>query len=157
MGARPHPGGGVGVSPGRRVVLDTGLAAFLAGFRSERELSASALAGAFWESHVAGQTVRQAANRGDTTPILYWRTASGPEVDPVIERAGATLVAIECRWKERPDPADSAGLRALESTEGKRVKEKMIVCRTKKAYRLADGTWVLGVADALKRLALGSE
>ena len=137
------------------VVLDTGLAAFLAGFRSERELAASALVGAFWESHVAGQIVRQAANRGDTTPILYWRTASGPEVDLVIERAGGTLVAIECKWKERPAPADSAGLRALESAEGKRVKEKIIVCRTKTAYKLADGTWVLGVADALKRLAAG--
>lgn len=88
---------------------------------------------------------------GGTTPVLYWRTASGPEVDLVIERAGGTLVAIECKWKERPDPADAAGLRALESAEGKRVKEKMIVCRTKTAYKLPDGTRVLGVADALKR------
>ena len=47
----------------------------------------------------------------------------------------------------------SAGLRALESAEGKRVQAKMIVCRTQAAYELADGTWVLGVADALKRLA----
>ena len=135
------------------MVLDTGLAAFLAGFRSAREVAVSALAGAFWESHAFGQIVRQAANHGDTTPILYWRTASGPEVDLVIERSAHSLIAIECKWKEHADSSDSAGLRALESAEGKRVKERIIVCRTKTAYRLADGTWVLSVADALKRLA----
>ena len=135
------------------VVLDTGLAAFLAGFRSAKELAAAALAGAFWESHVFGEIARQAANRGDTAPVLYWRTASGPEVDLVIERSGGAIVAIECKWKEHPDASDSAGLRALEAAEGRRVKEKMIVCRTRTRYRLADGTWVLSVADALERVA----
>ena len=134
-------------------VLDTGLEAFLAGLRSQRDLAASALAGAFWESHVFGEIARQAANRGDTTPIHFWRTASGPEVDLVIERSGGSLAAIECKWKEHPDSSDAAGLRGLEAAEGKRVKEKMIVCRTRAAYRLAYGTWVLSVADALKRLA----
>ena len=132
--------------------LDTGLAAFLAGFQSARELIASALVGAFWESHVFGQIVRQAASRADAAPVGYWRTAGGPEVDIVIERAGA-LLAIECKWKEHPGPADAGGLKALEATERGRVKQKMIVCRTKAAYRLADGTWVVSPSDALKRLA----
>ncbi len=35
--------------------LDTGLAAFLSGFESAESLFSSALAGAFWESHVAGE------------------------------------------------------------------------------------------------------
>ena len=48
-----------------------------------------ALVGAFWESHVLGQFLRQAASRGETTPVGYWRTAGGPEVDMVIERAGS--------------------------------------------------------------------
>jgi hypothetical protein len=62
-------------------------------------------------------------------------------------------VAIECKWKEQPEPADAAGLRAFETAFKGRVKEKMIVCRTKAAYKLADGTWVLDVAHALRRLA----
>lgn len=132
--------------------LDTGLAAFLAGFRSPRELASSALAGAFWESYVFGQIVRQAASRADAAPVNYWRTAGGPEVDVVIEHAGA-LTAIECKWKEHPAPADAGGLKALEAAEPGRVKQKMIVCRTKAAYRLPDGTWVVNPSDALKRLA----
>ena len=131
--------------------LDTGLAAFLAGFRSVRELTTSTLAGAFWESYVFGQILRQAASRADAAPVGYWRTAGGPEVDVVIERAGA-LFAVECKWKVHPGPADAGGLKALEAAEPGRVKQKMIVCRTKAAYRLPDGTWVLNLSDALKRL-----
>lgn len=134
------------------VFLDTGLAAFLAGYRSARELTESTLAGAFWESHVFGQILRQAANRAETAPVCYWRTAGGPEVDIVIERAGA-LTAIKCKWTEHPRPADADGLRALEAAEPGRVKRKMIVCRTSVTYRLPDGTWVMNTSDALKRLA----
>lgn len=132
--------------------LDTGLAAFLAGFRSARELTESALVGAFWESHVFGQILRQAASRAESAPISYWRTTGGPEVDMVIERAG-TLTAIECKWKEHPGPADADGLRALEDAEPGRVKHKMIVCRAKASFRLNDGTWVVNTSEALKRLA----
>ncbi len=132
--------------------LDTGLAAFLAGFRSERELTESALVGAFWESYVFGQILRRAASRAETNPVCYWRTAGGPEVDMVIDRAGA-LTAIECKWTEHPRPADADGLKALEAAEPGRVKQKMIVCRTKIPFRLPDGTWVVNTADALTRLA----
>ena len=134
------------------VFLDTGLAAFLGGFRSARELTESPLIGAFWESHVFGQIVRQAASRAETTPVCHWRTAGGPEVDTVIERAG-TLTAIECKWKEHPRDVDANGLWALEAAEPRRVKQKMIVCRPKASYRLSDGTWVVNTSEALKRLA----
>jgi len=129
------------------VFLDTGLAAFLAGFRSEADLLASSLAGAFWESHVFGQILRRAASRGEPASVRYWRTASGPEVDLVIEREGGTITAVECKWKERPDLADASGLRALEATEKERVREKIILCRTKASYKLADGTWVTNLMD----------
>jgi len=133
------------------VFLDTGLAAFLAGFRFERELTESALVGAFWESHVFGQILRQTASRAETTPVVYWRIAGGPEVDVVIEHAGV-LTAIECKWKEHPGSTDAGGLKALEAAEPGKVKQEMIVCRTRAAYRLADGTWVVNTSDALKRL-----
>jgi len=137
------------------VFLDTGLAVFLAGFRSEEDLFASSLAGAFWESHVFGQIVRQAASQGDSTLINYWRTANGPEVDLVIEQAGGTVMAIECKWKEHPDIADAAGLRALDQAEKGRIKEKFVVCRTKVSYQLSDGTWVVNLSELLKNLKMG--
>jgi predicted AAA+ superfamily ATPase len=134
------------------VFTDTGLASFLSGFRSEVELFASSLAGSFWESHVFGQLIRQAASQGVTAPIHYWRTANGPEVDLVIERAGGAVMAIECKWKERPDIADAAGLRALAEAEKGHVKEKYLVCRTNVTYKLPDGTWVMRLSELLKQL-----
>jgi len=131
------------------VFLDTGLAAFLAGFRSEEALFASSLAGAFWESHVFGQIVRQSASGGDASVVHYWRTANGAEVDLVIEQAGGMALAVECKWKEHPDSTDAAGLRALEAVEKDRIKEKFIVCRTKAVYKLADGTWVMNLTQFL--------
>jgi hypothetical protein len=135
------------------VFLDTGLAAFLAGFRSEKDLFASSLAGAFYESYVFGQIIRQAASRGDSAPINYWRTANGPEVDMVIEQAGGKVVAIECKLKENPASGDASGLRSLAEAGKTRIKEKFIVCRTKVTYKLPDGTWVMNLPELLKNLS----
>jgi hypothetical protein len=134
------------------VFLDTGLAAFLAGFRSAADLFASSHAGAFWESYVFGQIVRQAAARGETALPMYWRTASGHEVDLVMEEGGGRIRAIECKYKEQPDTADAAGLRALEQAQKGLVMEKIMVCRTSVPHKLADGTWVMNAADMLKRI-----
>lgn len=133
--------------------LDTGLAAFLAGFDSERGLTSSAAVGAFWETHVYGQILRQIAHRAPARPLFYWRMAAGPEVDWIIEHGGSALTAIECKWKEHAAEADAAGLRALDAAETGRVRQKLIVCRTGAKYRLADGTWVVNVADALDMVA----
>lgn len=137
------------------VFLDTGLAVFLAGFRSEVDLFGSSVAGAIWESYVFGQILRQTAFRGESATINYWRTANGQEVDLVVEQGGGKVVAIECKLKERPDIADSAGLRALEESEKGRVKKKFLVCRTKVTYKLADGTWVMNLSALLKNLEGG--
>lgn len=134
------------------VFLDTGLASFLAGFRSEEGLFSSSLAGAFWESHVFGQIIRQSASRGDPATISYWRTANGPEVDLVIERAGGKVFAIECKYKEHPDIADSAGLRTLAEAEKGRIKERFVVCCTKVSYKLSDGTRVMSPLEFLRNL-----
>jgi len=129
------------------VFLDTGLAAFLAGFRTEQALFSSSFAGSFWETYICGQIIRQAAARGDDTSVHYWRTAGGHEVDLVLELAGGEILAVECKWKERPDAADAVGLRALEQAEKDRVRGKFIVCRAQAAYRLTDGTWVMNLSQ----------
>ena len=134
------------------IFLDTGLAAFLAGFRNEQDLFGSSLSGAFWESHVFGQVIRHASFSGSAENICYWRTANGKEVDMVIERAGGMILAVECKYKEHPDISDSAGLRALADAEKGRVKERYIVCRTEVSYKLSDGTWVMGLSEFLKSL-----
>jgi len=133
------------------VFLDTGLAAFLAGFRSAEALFSSPLAGAFWDSHVFGQILRHSASAGEASVLHYWRTTNGAEVDLVMEEAGGAAIAVECKWKEHPGDADAAGLRALEAAEKDRITGKFILCRTQAAYKLADGTWVMNLPQFLER------
>jgi hypothetical protein len=137
------------------VFLDTGLAVFLAGFRSEVDLFGSSVSGAIYESYVFGQILRQAASQGESIAINYWRTANGPEVDLVIGQGGGRVAAVECKLKEHPDIADSAGLRSLDEAEKGRIKKKFVVCRTKVTYKLADGTWVVNLSELLRILKIG--
>ena len=67
-------------------------------------------------------------------------------------RDGGRIVAIECKLKERPDIADSAGLRALDEAEKGRIKNKFVVCRTKVSYKLSDGIWVVNLSELLRSL-----
>lgn len=132
--------------------MDTGLAAFLAGFRSAEELFASSHAGAFWEAYIFGQLARWFENRGRPQPIHTWRTTNGHEVDLVIEQAGGKMIAIECKWQEHPGLQDAAGMRALAEAEKGRVEGRYLICRAETAYKLSDGTWVMNLGDFLEHL-----
>lgn len=134
------------------VFLDSGLAAFLAGFRSAGGLFGSPYAGAFWEAYVFGQVFRQGANLGRPVSVHYWRTAGGQEVDLVVELGAGEIWAAECKWKEHPGPGDEGGLRALAAAEKGSLTERFVVCRTEVTYRLPDGTWVVNLPAFLERL-----
>jgi predicted AAA+ superfamily ATPase len=83
--------------------LDTGLACFLAGFRSARDLRDSALFGAFFETLVLGQMVRWFTNRGERPLVYFYRDHQGNEVDFVLP-IGERLRLVEVKLAETPDP-----------------------------------------------------
>jgi hypothetical protein len=94
---------------GKRIVkapklyfTDTGLAAYLAGVRSARDLQGSTLLGPFFETHALGQLLRWHANRGLVADVYYYRDHHGHEVDFVIP-VGEKLRLYECKWIEAPD------------------------------------------------------
>ena len=132
--------------------LDTGLAAFLAGFRSSDALFQSSHGGAFWESFIFGQVVRWFAAKGRPVPIFTWRTVNGQEVDLVLEMGGGRVVGIECKWTQHPGRSDESGLRAFVGSQ-KSVAETFIVCRTSAEFRLQGGAWVTDLPGLLQRLA----
>ena len=82
--------------------LDTGLACFLAGFRTVEDLRDSALLGAFFETQVLAQIVRWYANRGLQPTVYFFRDHHGNEVDFVIP-IGERLKLIEAKLWETPD------------------------------------------------------
>src|SRR3989304_1521172 len=83
---------------------DTGLALFLAGV-DEPE-------GAHLENLVLGDLLVWRESQSKPPEILYWRTATGEEVDFVLE-IGRTLVPIEVKATRHPRVEDARHLRSF--------------------------------------------
>ncbi len=88
---------------------DVGLALHLAGSPEP--------AGAHLENLVLHDLLCWRDGRTEPAEILYWRTATGEEVDLVIETAGR-LLPIEIKATDRPRLRDAAHLRAFRSEYG---------------------------------------
>jgi predicted AAA+ superfamily ATPase len=89
---------------------DVGLALYLSG--------AAEPGGAHLENLVLNDLLAWRDARLESADILYWRTASGEEVDFVIE-TGGRLLPIEVKASARPRLTDAAALASFRSEYGK--------------------------------------
>jgi predicted AAA+ superfamily ATPase len=132
----------------RLFFCDSGLAAFLAGVNSEAELEKAGLRGPLLETLVFGDLL---AWRETVTPrpdVSYWRTASGAEVDFVIEQGG-TVVPIEIKSTARPQSGDIAHLRLFLDEYKKATPHGILIHTGPRAERLADRIWAIPLSVAL--------
>jgi uncharacterized protein len=97
---------------------DVGLALHLAGHPEP--------AGAHLENLVLADLLCWRDSRAEPAEVLYWRTASGEEVDLVIESAGR-LLPIEIKATSRPRLRDAAGLRAFRAEYGKDARSGLLL------------------------------
>ena len=97
---------------------DTGLALYLGG--------ADAPAGVHLENLVLTDLLAWRETRTAPAEILYWRTASGEEVDFVIETGGRVL-PIEVKATARPRQADARHLRSFLGEYGKRSRNALLL------------------------------
>jgi uncharacterized protein len=91
--------------------IDTGLAAFLLGIANPGELRSHNLAGALLENWVYAQLLAWRETETPRPEIFYWRTASGVEVDFVIQ-SRQRLLPMEIKMTSRARVED---IRSLES------------------------------------------
>jgi hypothetical protein len=96
---------------------DTGLALHLA---------AAEPAGFHLENLVLTDLLAWRDARLDRPEVLYWRTATGEEVDFVIE-AGRTLLPIEVKTSARPRVTDGTHLRAFRDEYGRRCRPGLLL------------------------------
>jgi uncharacterized protein len=115
------------VNTGQRVIRtpkiylnDTGLLSHLVGLTLERLELDAGLAGAALENFVLVELQKQSA-WSDTQPqFYYWRTASGQEVDIVLEDSAGRLVGVEVKASATLHGGDLRGLQALADAARKR-------------------------------------
>ena len=99
---------------------DTGLLAHLLGLTLDRLEMDPGLAGGVLENFVLME-LRKQSTWSETQPqFFYWRTASGQEVDIVLEDSAGRLVGVEVKANATLGRGEVRGLKALADTVGKR-------------------------------------
>jgi hypothetical protein len=94
--------------------IDSGMACHLSGIRTPAALEASPLYGAMVETFAHQNIAALCGASPDAPGILYWRTASGIEVDLILETA-AGLLPVEIKAARKVVERDAAGLSAFMS------------------------------------------
>lgn len=128
--------------------FDVGVANFLAGFHQLPR--ASAEFGKAFEHFIAMELRAWLSYRRIKTPLYYWRTREGIEVDFII---GSEL-AVEVKASRNIQKKDLQGLRAL-AEEG-HFKKRVLVCLEEHPRLTEDGILIQNWKDFLKDLWSGS-
>ncbi len=99
---------------------DTGLLSYLLGITAGRLRTEGTLAGAALENFVFMELRKQSAWSATKPEIFYWRTASGQEVDLVLEDRMGRLAGVEVKAAATLSGGDVRGLQALATAAGKK-------------------------------------
>lgn len=63
--------------------------------------------GALWENFVVAEKKKESNFVANVTPLYFWRTYDGQEVD-LVEDKGGKLSALEIKWQKAPKTAPKA-------------------------------------------------
>jgi hypothetical protein len=91
---------------------DTGTLCHLVGLRSAEHARSGPMAGALFENAVVAEVHKAILHRGRTPRLHFWRTATGVEVDLLVEEEGR-LVPVEIKSGATPRPAMADGILSL--------------------------------------------
>ena len=101
-------------------LVDTGLACHLVGADAQRLAGDRLLLGRMLETFVVGELRKQISWTEPQTTLCHFRTATGSEVDIVLERPDGTVAGIEVKASASADSSDFSALRALRDQLGRR-------------------------------------
>ena len=144
---RPHH-----ANVGKRLVkspkvylTDTGLLSYLVGLREPGHAAAGPSAGALFESLVVGEIYKRLVHRGQEPAMYFWRTASGDEVDLVVEQ-GNRLIPIEAKSSATPRAQMATGIARFRRDLGDKAAAGFVIHPGAVTLPLGDGTVALPFA-----------
>jgi uncharacterized protein len=144
------PGWTVGVSAkaGHRAklhVTDTGLAAGVLSLSASR-LATSTRGGAFIESFVLNELMRQATTIDEAITFAHFRDRSGIEVDIIVERPDGRVLAAEVKSARSVSRSDASGLAFLRDRLVDRFECGILFHTGPLTARLSDRIWAVPIA-----------
>jgi predicted AAA+ superfamily ATPase len=122
-------------------LLDPGLHTFLLGLHGAEPLRHGPSFGAVLESAVVGEWRKAFVHRGEPAEFFHWRSASGLEVDLVIER-NQRLYGVEVKATSAPRPEHAQGLRKWLELAGPRARG-VVACLVDRPAPLGGGIWAV--------------
>ncbi|MCG3203420.1 MAG: hypothetical protein KCHDKBKB_00078 [Elusimicrobia bacterium] len=123
---------------------DTGLLHFFLGIRDKKTLDVHPGRGASWESFVIEHVIAGYQLQASGSRPYYWRTATGSEVDLLIEHEGR-LIPFEIKLHSAPVENDARGLISCMNDLG--LKRGYVLCPAQNRYSIGKGIEVLPVED----------
>jgi predicted AAA+ superfamily ATPase len=137
------------VNVGKRLVkapkvyfTDVGTLCYLVGLRDPEHAAAGPMAGTILETAVVSEMVKAFVHRGQEPRVYFWRTATGTEVDVVVEHGGR-LIPVEVKATATPRPPLAAGVQAFRAAFGERAGPGYVVHLGDVTLPLAPGVTAL--------------
>jgi uncharacterized protein len=106
---------------------DTGLASSLLGLTAERLRQETVVRGGLLENFVAMEILKQAGWSATRTQLFHFRTASGQEVDFLLESDAGAITGIEVKASATVTGHDFNGLRVLAEMTGTRFHRGIVL------------------------------
>jgi predicted AAA+ superfamily ATPase len=127
-------------------LLDSGLVAYLRGESDARGLGVSPSVGPFLESFVVQEIRKQLAWSLQTASAWHFRTATGSEVDLLLEAPDGRVVGFEVKAAGNVGQNDFKGLRALAEALGERFVAGAVLYLGEQILPFGDGLQALPVS-----------
>ena len=122
--------------------VDTGLLCYLVGLQDARHAASGPMGGALFENLAASEIYKSFLHRGEETVFYFWRTASGDEVDFIIEWENR-LIPIEVKLSATPRPEMAHSVNRFRRLFPAQVKEGYVIHPGNIVLPLGEGTIAL--------------
>lgn len=129
------------------IFMDTGLACYLAGWSSARDLQLSSSAGHYLESYIISEIVKSYNARGIRPNISYYRDKDGKEIDLIFYKNNK-LYPFEIKKTASPNSDMIKNFKELQKTK-KEIGTGGIICFYDELMHLDKNNYVIPVSSVI--------
>ena len=127
--------------------MDTGLAAYLAGWETERDLQLSSISGHYLENFVISEIIKSYNARGIKPNLSYYRDKEKHEIDLVIYKNNK-LYPFEIKKTASPNHAMISNFKYLENSK-KEVTTGGIICLYDNLIKLDEKNYIIPISSVI--------
>lgn len=129
------------------IFMDTGLACYLAGWNSARDLQLSSSAGHYLESYIISEIVKSYNARGIRPNISYYRDKDGKEIDLIFYKNNK-LYPFEIKKTASPNSDMIKNFKELQKTK-KEIGTGGIICFYDELMHLDKNNYIIPVSSVI--------